>query len=566
MKNEISIITILFILLFNLSVSANTISDEDNISDWTIIIYLAGDNNLDGMLNDLFNDILSVGSNEDIKIVVQKDGSRIGDTRRYFIDSEGSKILIDSFNKKGGELNMGNPNNLVDFSNWAVENYPSEKYYLILSDHGSGWLGICKDESSNKDWITVNELKNALGSICTKLGKKLDLLLFNACLMNSVEVYSSISDFVEYVVGSQDEQYTNAYRYSGFLNALKQNPEWSSKRTAQETAESLFNIGIGNDISIIDQNNIKDLCNKIDLFAKELRSELPNKARIIRAAGQFVPSYFYYLDEYDISNKDLYIYSKNIAENPLLKQETRKAALSVMQAIDNSIVETHQLYDDANGLSILFNSGRDYEFKEIPTKYSLLDFAEQTEWDGFISDLIDSYANLSILDTLTETTEETNTNIEATTTDTTTTVTNNEENTNPENTAPLPPENNAPPENNDPPEDDGGEESESDPPADPILIVSVTPTSATVEEGETVEFIVETSGGSGNNYYLFYGGDNGSASGNMGESEVISYTYSESGTFEPDVEVHDLDNNRYDSSYDFAVIAVVAENNQNGPV
>ena len=132
------------------------------------------------------------------------------------------------------------------------------------------------------------------------------------------------------------------------------------------------------------------------------------------------------------------------------------------------------------------------------------------------------------------------------------------------NTDPLPPENDnpLPPEN-------GEEESdpEPSPPEDPIVILTVSPTSATVEENETVEFTVETTGGSGNNYYLFYGGDDGSQSGYMGSSAVISYTYSKEGTFEPDVEVHDLDQNHYDSSYNFAIITVMAHNNQqNNPI
>jgi len=121
-----------------------------------------------------------------------------------------------------------------------------------------------------------------------------------------------------------------------------------------------------------------------------------------------------------------------------------------------------------------------------------------------------------------------------------------------------------PPDEEEPlPPDEGEEEAD---PIDPVVIVSESPASATVEEGETIEFTVETTGGSGNNYYLFYGGDGGSESGYMGSSAVISYTYTSEGTFEPDFEVHDLDENNYDSSYNFAFISVAANNNQNNPV
>ena len=40
-----------------------------------------------------------------------------------------------------GEVNMASGDSLVDFVTWAVENYPADKYALILSDHGMGWPG-----------------------------------------------------------------------------------------------------------------------------------------------------------------------------------------------------------------------------------------------------------------------------------------------------------------------------------------------------------------------------------------------------------------------------------------
>ncbi|MEF8879260.1 MAG: hypothetical protein V5A64_02560 [Candidatus Thermoplasmatota archaeon] len=115
-------------------------------------------------------------------------------------------------------------------------------------------------------------------------------------------------------------------------------------------------------------------------------------------------------------------------------------------------------------------------------------------------------------------------------------------------------------------ETDQNQNEEETNPIDPVTIESITPTSATVEEGETVEFTVETTGGSGNHYYLFYGGDGGSTEGYMDSTATISYTYSKTGTFEPDVEVHDLNENNYDSSYNFGLITVAENNNQDNPI
>jgi len=40
-----------------------------------------------------------------------------------------------------GEVDMGDPQTLIDFVTWAVQKYPAQKYALILSDHGGGWTG-----------------------------------------------------------------------------------------------------------------------------------------------------------------------------------------------------------------------------------------------------------------------------------------------------------------------------------------------------------------------------------------------------------------------------------------
>ena len=41
---------------------------------------------------------------------------------------------------RGNKVNMGDENTLLDFINWAKENYPAENYMLIMNDHGGGYM------------------------------------------------------------------------------------------------------------------------------------------------------------------------------------------------------------------------------------------------------------------------------------------------------------------------------------------------------------------------------------------------------------------------------------------
>ena len=78
-----------------------------------------------------------------------------------------------------GEVNMADGQTLVDFVTWAVENYPADKYMLIMSDHGMGWPGGWTDpdpagrdggsaplvSALPNDALYLNELDAALAKI-----------------------------------------------------------------------------------------------------------------------------------------------------------------------------------------------------------------------------------------------------------------------------------------------------------------------------------------------------------------------------------------------------------------
>jgi hypothetical protein len=93
---------------------------------------------------------LLVGSSTDVQIVTQMDrcqGGYQGDgnwisARRYYVTADDDLNQINSEVVEDlGEVNMADGQTLVDFVTWAIQNYPADKYALILSDHGMGWPG-----------------------------------------------------------------------------------------------------------------------------------------------------------------------------------------------------------------------------------------------------------------------------------------------------------------------------------------------------------------------------------------------------------------------------------------
>ena len=114
-------------------------------ADWTFMVYLAADNNLEGAGIDDFLQMADVGSNSDVNILVLFDripgnDDRYGDwtdTRRGIVNFGDVPDAL--WGTSMGELNMGAPQTLIDFVVWGMQNYPADKYVIDLWDHGSGW-------------------------------------------------------------------------------------------------------------------------------------------------------------------------------------------------------------------------------------------------------------------------------------------------------------------------------------------------------------------------------------------------------------------------------------------
>ena len=81
---------------------------------WTVLVWIAGDNNLDTFgLKDM-KEMKKVGSTSSLNIVTQFDRAGTGGTRRYFL-RKGTSLSADIVQSLG-ETNTGDPRLAIDFS------------------------------------------------------------------------------------------------------------------------------------------------------------------------------------------------------------------------------------------------------------------------------------------------------------------------------------------------------------------------------------------------------------------------------------------------------------------
>ena len=393
MKVKHAIIIVLIILSITLT-GCFTNPSGHSIPEWTVMIYLDADNNLESAgINDI-NEMEMVGSSSKVNIVVQADRIPNYDnsndnwttTRRYYIMQDNDPFLINSEFNDLGELNMGDPDTLVDFASWAVTEYPAEKYLLIIWNHGGGFRspayskGIAQDDTSGKDIITMPELEDALSAISVQMGKNIDIVGMDACLMAMTEVAYQIKDCADILVTSEENVPGDGWPYDTILAQLVSNPHMSPEQLAANIVDKYIISYPYDNVtqSAIDLSYMDDLAGQLSSMADSIMSDtLTSKDAYLNAAysSQHYSDYYHdFIDLYDFCNK-VYYYSNSF--------EVKAIALIVQQNLLNSVINSDYnggSVSDTKGLSIYFPLYKEYDSEN----YDNTNFARDTFWNEML--------------------------------------------------------------------------------------------------------------------------------------------------------------------------------------
>jgi hypothetical protein len=403
MKYRYAIIFVLIILSISLTGCFLFPSIKNDTAEWTVMVYLDADNNLESAGIDDINEMEIVGSTTEVNIVVQVDripysvlasnnqgyaddtsNNNWTTTRRYFITQDFDPVQINSQLKSDlGELNMGDPQTLVDFANWAVTNYPAKKYLLVIWNHGGGFrsLSLTKDiawdDTSGGDKITMPELEYALSAISAQIGKKIDIVGMDACLMAMTEVAYQVKDYADILVASEENEPGDGWPYDTILGELMGNPLISSEQLAVDIVDKyIFSYPYGNVTqSAIDLSYMDILTSQLSNLAFAIMDDsLTLKSKYILAS---VSSQYYgdsdFIDLYDFCNQ-LLTYSNSL--------EVKNIALNIQQTLNYAVIKSG--YSGGNvsgskGLSIYF------PYIAYHYYYNYTNFSQDTLWDEMLS-------------------------------------------------------------------------------------------------------------------------------------------------------------------------------------
>ncbi len=270
--------------------------------EWTFMVYVAGDNDLEKYAWKDFNEMEVVDPDDEINVVLMIDFHPDTTSEDGFVDIKVSKdngntfkategtyrgfVLNDTTNNNEraklyylpgenadlGEKNMGDPAVLTEFITWGMTKFPAKKYAVVIWDHGLGWKASTWDDTS-EDELHMGELDDALSTVPNII----DLLGFDQCHMAMIEVAYQVYAHADVLVASEELENGNGWPYDSILTHLKNKPAMSPQDLGRNIVSN-FQFYYDNivkyskhTLSAIDLNNqFLDLVDLVSDFGEEL--------------------------------------------------------------------------------------------------------------------------------------------------------------------------------------------------------------------------------------------------------------------------------------------------------
>ena len=183
--------------------------------DVNYLVYMAADNNLErfGIRN--IKALQEVGSSANANILVLFDRSPDYDRSEgnrsstdLFLITKNPEKMNDDIIKSYGELDMTDPDTLYDFLITANTYFPSKHTILNIWSHGRGVYpdgivskAVIEDYTTGygvKNMMSICDLSSAVLDFEKQTGNSIDIIQFDACDMQMIEVLYQLKNATDY--------------------------------------------------------------------------------------------------------------------------------------------------------------------------------------------------------------------------------------------------------------------------------------------------------------------------------------------------------------------------------
>jgi hypothetical protein len=366
---------------------------DGSLPKWTVMVYLAGDNNLEQWALKDLNEMEIAGSTGQVNIVVEIDRAQGYDdsdrdwtgARRYHIQQDDDmSSIVSPVVADLGEVDSGSTEAYVDFVNWTVDNFPAQQYALVIWNHGWGWTlapesgrkGVSSDDQSGNDISIANgEYEEILVAAAEATGDRLTLVGMDACLMANWEIARLTADYADVYVASQATESIEGWAFHTALTDLIEDPEMEADELGTAFAQRFYETG-DSTLSVIDLAQLAELDSAIDSLANAVLSK-DNPRNAVRPQAQRAQKF-----DGDRNDKDFRDFLRH-----MIADSSDEDVVEASEDLDDQLNEailanfSNGEFDNATGIS-LYIPTRGYD-----NAYEQGRWNDLTRWDEVVDTL-----------------------------------------------------------------------------------------------------------------------------------------------------------------------------------
>ena len=356
---------------------------SNDSATWTIMVYVAADNDLEMYWEGASLEmLLRLPSTDAVTFVAYVDLMSTLGTQIIEIDGGESHVL-----ETLEEKNFADSETLEWALSDAATRFPSDYFAMIAWDHGSAWNGFCGDYTSD-DWMYLDELYDGIVGAQVHI----DIIGFDACAMASVEtIYSAATTgLVDILVGSEELVAGDGFPYDLMFAPLVED----SSRTPVEVAidmidgweacYSAITWGWYSTLSAIDTSAIHDNVEVIDVWTQVMLDRLESYSYDYRMALRDC-EWVSCIAHYQVDMVDL---GRHLISNPSIAADTEfvEATEDMMDCVTDSVIAMYnpEAKEDCGGVSMYW-AYHNWEWRYYWVDYMTnVPFASETAWGDFL--------------------------------------------------------------------------------------------------------------------------------------------------------------------------------------
>jgi hypothetical protein len=283
---------------------------------WTIMVYIAGDNNLSANSISILQELEDASRNCDVRVLAGYDssapfhkGARYLEIqhRRYQAQYGMNWGLHNDMVYPDGHL-VGSPDfcsgrratirkpteptaraALARFLKWAVKKHRAERHMLILFGHGILVAGnTFLSDTTPPSFLRLNDfekiIKDYFGPTCANktddAKPHLDILACDNCVMNSVEAAYTLRDVTDYIIGSQDLMLAVGWPFRKIVQAVQREPRASTKTISRRFLKACARRLL--DYSLMERSSDQAVCSLVKLRDHKLFNGIKDLAHALK--------------------------------------------------------------------------------------------------------------------------------------------------------------------------------------------------------------------------------------------------------------------------------------------